>query len=835
MPQYACKRSNAQERALGVWDATNAACASLSFLCESPLWGNLKAAFAARGYEVVSVPYDWRLTPDDAQREYLANAIEREVLSSGQPVDIVAHSMGGIVSLTFLASLANDSRLSGYVDRLVMLGTPVAGSVNAYGLMEVADPLGMEGVALSSQGMYSSVARYLWDASRQSGRSPLYKCIKRSLTFSCIQHDYDTGNTQFDRQTAFGEQAPSGWFLYPNRAYLPFAGKVATAVAHAPARAKLFFNNFDSPNSLAAASSHAECRSSAIVSTSVNSARKTNVNLFLSNTSGSTLTSVETRGYAPLVVSINDVAVPNWSRVQPYSTFGDGTVPVGGQAKALAAFLGTTEVTLSAPVSNQYFPCLMIASAGEHADLTKSQSAIAYALNRLPYPGAVVAATAAKSAEPVTQKAAQATSPQLTVTMEGTADLVVRDPALASVGRTAAGGVALDSAFGSTSATTLSSANRLSVVVTNPSVGSSTVQLAAQNNAGVSLQPMSVRYVDASSQIASAEMRFLLRPYKSVDVIVALQANAGGSTIVASGPSGIGNFQALPGPTATQLTWSQPVTSPNPVVGYHVYASRSQDDDWALVGTVTASTTAYVAPFPAASAVQREISFVVVGVDAQDRYSEVQEFASNRVRNDVESSFGTGRGNPATPVLSPIVPMPNNVSISASVAGGEASVNGGAWQTSGLLIPPFSNVQLRGVASATASQWTTVTLNGPTSASSFSILAAPPAFCRRPTRAVVQSGAFIRYLDGVSGTPLMQGLYPAAEVSSTAATALTTHFDDNLDAYDFNGEGGPSVGVDGLLYARYALGFRGASLVAGLAVGTTRTTAQIEAALAGCQ
>ncbi len=58
---------------------------------------------------------------------------------------------------------------------------------------------------------------------------------------------------------------------------------------------------------------------------------------------------------------------------------------------------------------------------------------------------------------------------------------------------------------------------------------------------------------------------------------------------------------------------------------------------------------------------------------------------------------------------------------------------------------------------------------------------------------------------------------------------------DNLTAYDFNGDGFMSADVDGLLYARYALGFRGAGLVAGIAAGTARTTAQIETALAACE
>ena len=110
-----------------------------------------------------------------------------------------------------------------------------------------------------------------------------------------------------------------------------------------------------------------------------------------------------------------------------------------------------------------------------------------------------------------------------------------------------------------------------------------------------------------------------------------------------------------------------------------------------------------------------------------------------------------------------------------------------------------------------------------------------PPVCRRPTRPVAEAGAFIRFLRGFTGAPLMQGIFPAAEISPTATAALESHYRENLFAYDFNNDGQLDQLIDGVLFARYALGFRGAELVQGLAVGSTRTTAQIENALAGCQ
>ncbi len=109
------------------------------------------------------------------------------------------------------------------------------------------------------------------------------------------------------------------------------------------------------------------------------------------------------------------------------------------------------------------------------------------------------------------------------------------------------------------------------------------------------------------------------------------------------------------------------------------------------------------------------------------------------------------------------------------------------------------------------------------------------AACHLAGSAVTSAAVFIRYLRNITGAALMNGLYPAADVSDVAATLLITDFTANADAYDFNGDGRLDVLIDGELYARYVLGLRGSALVAGLAVGAARTTAQIESALAACK
>lgn len=73
--------------------------------------------------------YDWTKSNLDSARNYLIPTIEKaKKATHSHKVDIISHSMGGIVSRAYAQSrfYKND------IDKLVMIATPNAGSVNAY-------------------------------------------------------------------------------------------------------------------------------------------------------------------------------------------------------------------------------------------------------------------------------------------------------------------------------------------------------------------------------------------------------------------------------------------------------------------------------------------------------------------------------------------------------------------------------------------------------------------------------------------------------------------------------------------------------------------------------
>lgn len=88
--------------------------------------------FLAATHRVIPFPYDWRLDPSiEAQR--LSDLIEKELDAaekSGQPVRIMAHSMGGLVTRAMIANHPRTWRRMCMHPgaRFVMLGTPNGGS-----------------------------------------------------------------------------------------------------------------------------------------------------------------------------------------------------------------------------------------------------------------------------------------------------------------------------------------------------------------------------------------------------------------------------------------------------------------------------------------------------------------------------------------------------------------------------------------------------------------------------------------------------------------------------------------------------------------------------------
>ena len=84
-------------------------------------------------------PYDWR--KDDAEAAILLDSKIAAVLSQtgASKVDIVAHSMGGLVTKKYIADHG-----AGLIDKLVFIGTPHLGAPKAYKVLTYGDDMGIK-------------------------------------------------------------------------------------------------------------------------------------------------------------------------------------------------------------------------------------------------------------------------------------------------------------------------------------------------------------------------------------------------------------------------------------------------------------------------------------------------------------------------------------------------------------------------------------------------------------------------------------------------------------------------------------------------------------------
>lgn len=93
--------------------------------------------FFEDSFDVQYVPYDWRMDVNTSWRLYLKKKIDEVKKATGyDKVDIIAHSMGGLVTRAYIESpsYGND------IDKFVMLGTPNGGSANTYFMAEGGNP-----------------------------------------------------------------------------------------------------------------------------------------------------------------------------------------------------------------------------------------------------------------------------------------------------------------------------------------------------------------------------------------------------------------------------------------------------------------------------------------------------------------------------------------------------------------------------------------------------------------------------------------------------------------------------------------------------------------------
>lgn len=182
-------------------------------------WNDIRTLLTQNGYEqnctFFNVPYDWSLSVPDIAEQYLQPWIDhaKQAASSTQ-VDIVAHSMGGLVSRAYIQGDDYDDD----VRKLAMVGTPNQGSAMSYFSWEGGDPVAADQYAAIPTpllaGLFQSMTITLNHAIKTEEESPL--CQTSLLgTF--------TGGMTCDRNRTkqfLWDHAPSVGNLYPTYDFL---------------------------------------------------------------------------------------------------------------------------------------------------------------------------------------------------------------------------------------------------------------------------------------------------------------------------------------------------------------------------------------------------------------------------------------------------------------------------------------------------------------------------------------------------------------------------------------------------------------------------------------
>jgi len=153
-------------------------------------------------YEVFEVPWDWRvstLEPDPGANNryaweiYLKPAIDGAKEATGhKKVDIIAHSLGGLMVRAYLQSdyyqsLDDEDK---DVDKFAMLGTPNEGAAIAYYAWEGGDPFAAD---LTAEGWFGRLAEYTLN--------PLDRLILESIEFGLPKTYTDVTIATYENMT----------------------------------------------------------------------------------------------------------------------------------------------------------------------------------------------------------------------------------------------------------------------------------------------------------------------------------------------------------------------------------------------------------------------------------------------------------------------------------------------------------------------------------------------------------------------------------------------------------------------------------------------------------
>ncbi len=112
-------------------------------LFSDDFYGNLIGAFKNDGYvenrNLFTAPYDWRLDINRAIPAIAAKIAQAAAASPTGKIDIIAHSMGGLVLKKYLAEIPN----APFLDKVILAGVPQLGAPDTFKILNYGDDLGI--------------------------------------------------------------------------------------------------------------------------------------------------------------------------------------------------------------------------------------------------------------------------------------------------------------------------------------------------------------------------------------------------------------------------------------------------------------------------------------------------------------------------------------------------------------------------------------------------------------------------------------------------------------------------------------------------------------------
>jgi pimeloyl-ACP methyl ester carboxylesterase/alpha-tubulin suppressor-like RCC1 family protein len=749
-------------------------------------WPNQVETLTNNGFAVVPVAYDFRIAPKKAAALYLAPAIERArrmtaSVSGRYPVDIVAHSMGGIVAAHYLVSGDANSRS---VDRLVVVGTPFGGSFNAVGLMQAADPLRTDCVTSLAfaakkpciemkgslpydpmQGTYSKISHYLFGYMAM-GSVFSEEALQYNTNFSS---PFRYSDSFTDRAQKLTLAAPSGWSLFPDQLYAPLVANRSDTI---------------SPSALQSVS---ECiTTSAAQRVTMGSSDKTRL-LGLYSISESTISS--------LAKSLSS-SFDNFDAYEPKlaESGGDGTVPTLLSRRGINRLFGTTSEKTPQP-------CVLEGDFGAHASLMGNDVVAASVLNLL--------AGRKPLASSFQQKSTSVLVPNISISSD-TNSLQVFD----AVGVQAS---AIDGliATGISGSSGQSSAAGAAITIENFLSGTYTLRVAPPST--LRRSTLMVTLVDSAGQSNSASANSL-GAMGNISATVSAN-NASLLSLVSDGPVKPNGLRAPGQRDAVELKWNATIGA----ISYEVYGRGAGRDTWSLIAQIpaTSSPSALLAGYQMMSETFPRYEFSVVALDALQRRSFASDTVDNVLSLNARVGFPSINGAaPSTLQTASAIAM-NAVPLSFSIAGGEYNINGRGWSTLPGVLTLGDTLSVRLTSSPNDGAQVTSTITFATGEST-AFVVTTGVFCRlkvtgSASYSTADAIAIARVISKFSGSAVAVDLF-SPPITSAQSDAMVASIRQMIDAglLDLDGDGDTLAQTDAALLLRLASGMPGTAAINGV-------------------